>query len=142
LLPVCGTISSVYCIEDFGVVGASGEATKASFTRYFPNEALNKFEASERLKLPFGATGSIFDLPSAPHDGGTLYYVSALTQGSLDKNSAADLQSMSVEIYPVKLESGDNAIQEIDSGMSAAKGSGDGTPAGLWRLVFLDLVFA
>ena len=55
LLPVCGTISSVYCIEDFGVLNTSGESSKGSFSRYFPNQALNEFQASERLKLPFGA---------------------------------------------------------------------------------------
>jgi hypothetical protein len=133
MLPVCGTISTVYCIEDFGVIGASGDTTKASFSRYFPNEALNKFEASEKLKLPFGATGSIFDLPSAPHDGGTLYYVSALTQGTLNKTTGADLQALNIEIYPVKLESGDNAIQEIDSGMSKETNGGSGHPVGQWR---------
>jgi len=133
LLPVCGTISTVYCIEDFGVVSSTGETSKGNFSRYFPNEALNKFEASEKLKLPFGGTGSIFDLPSAPHEGGTLYYVSALTSGSLNKNSGADLQSMSLEIYPVKLEYGDNAIQEIDSGMSKETNGGSGHPVGQWR---------
>ena len=133
MLPVCGTISTVYCIEDFGVISSGGETTKAAFSRYFPNEALNKFEASEKLRLPFGATGSIFDLPSAPHDGGTLYYVSALTQGTLNKSTGADLQALNIEIYPVKLESGDNAIQEIDSGMSKETNGGSGHPVGQWR---------
>jgi len=133
LLPVCGTISSVYCIEDFGVVSSSGESSTASFSRYFPNEGLNKFVGSEKLKLPFGATGSIFDLPSAPHEGGTLYYVSALTKGELRKESGAVLEALNIEIYPVKLEPGDNAIQDVDPGMSMSKGLGDGTPAGLWR---------
>jgi hypothetical protein len=118
LLPVCGPISSVYCIEDFGVVNATGDSSKGAFSRYFPNEALNKFEASEKLKLPFGATGSIFDLSTAPHEGGTLYYVSAFTQGNLNKSTGAELQSLNVEIFPVKLEYGDSASQDIDSGIS------------------------
>ena len=133
LLPVCGTISSVYCIEDFGVVSSSGESSTASFSRYFPNEGLNKFAGSEKLKLPFGATGSIFDLPSAPHEGGTLYYVSALTKGELRKESGAVLDALNIEIYPVKLEPDDSLIQGNDPGMSMSKGLGDGTPAGLWR---------
>jgi hypothetical protein len=133
LLPVCGTLSTVYCIEDFGVVNSAGESTKASFSRYFPTEGLNKFTSSERLKLPFGATGSIFDLPSAPHEGGTLYYVSALTKGELRKDSGADLQALNIEIYPVKLEAGDSAIQEVDPGMSKETNGGSGHPVGQWR---------
>jgi hypothetical protein len=133
LLPVCGTISSVYCIEDFGVVSSSGESTKASFSRYFPTEGLNKFAASEQLRLPFGGTGSIFDLPSAPHEGGTLYYVSALTKGELRKSTGAELQALNIEIYPIKLEPGDNAIQEVDPGMSKETNGGSGHPVGQWR---------
>ncbi len=133
LLPVCGTLSTVYCIEDFGVVSSAGESTKASFSRYFPTEGLNKFTSSERLKLPFGATGSLFDLPSAPHEGGTLYYVSALTKGELRKDSGADLQALNIEIYPVKLEAGDSAIQEVDPGMSKETNGGSGHPVGQWR---------
>jgi hypothetical protein len=133
LLPACGALSQVYCIEDFGVVNSSGETTKASFSRYFPNEGLNKFSSAENLKLPFGGTGSIFDLPSAPHEGGTLYYVSALTKGDLRKNSGADLQSLNIDIYPIKLEPGDNAIQDVDPGMSKETNGGNGHPVGQWR---------
>lgn len=133
LLPTCGSVSQVYCIEDFGVIDAAGTSSKANFSRYFPNQALNKFSASEKLKLPQGSTGSIFDLPSAPHDGGTSYYVSVLTTGEVDKNSGARLDGLDVKIYPVKLESGDRAIQEIDAGYSMEKNGGSGHTVGQWR---------
>jgi len=134
LLPVCGTLSMVYCIEEFGVVTSSGESSKGQFSRYFPNQALNKFDANEKLKLPYGGTGSIFQLPSAPHDGGNSYYVSVLTEGGVSKDSGANLNRLNIRIYPVKLEAGYSAIQEVDAGVSRSNGV-DGSPAGLWHFV-------
>ena len=133
LLPVCGTLSSVYCIEEFGVTNSAGVSSKGTFSRYFPNQALNKFEANESLKLPHGATGSIFDVSGAAHDGGTSYYVSVLTEGDVDKTKGANLSRLDIRIYPVKLETGDTAIQQTDSGYSKEVQGGSGHPIGQWR---------
>jgi hypothetical protein len=132
LLPVCGPLSELYCIEEFGVVSSVSEQSKGVFSRYFPNQALNKFDASESLKLPYGSTGSIFDLPSATHEGGTSYYVSVLTQGSVSKNNGADLGGLEIRITPVKLETGDRAIQSQDSGFSSVTDGGGGDALGTW----------
>jgi hypothetical protein len=134
VLPTCGPISNVFCIEDFGVVSESGEKSSAKFQRYFANQALNKFEANEKLKLPFGSSGSLFELPNAPHDGGNLYYISVLTEGQVNKNSGANLGKLSIQIHPVKLETviwGTSA--EDDAGYSVEKNGGNGHTIGQWR---------
>ena len=134
LLPVCGPLSELYCIEEFGVVSAGNETAKGTFSRYFPNQALNKFDASESLKLPYGATGSIFDLPDAAHDGGTSYYVSVVTQGDVSKNrfTGANLSQLNIRIYPVKLEPNDRLFNSVDSGFSSVTDSGGGNVLGTW----------
>ncbi len=88
ILPMCGTISSIYCVEEFGVINADGSKSLATFSRYFPSKALNEFQADPTLRLPFGGTGSLLNLPEAAHAGGNLYYLSVLTEGSLDKQMA------------------------------------------------------
>ncbi len=132
LLPVCGPLSEIYCIEEFGVVSSTSEQSKGVFSRYFPNQALNKFDASESLKLPYGSTGSIFDLPGAAHDGGTSYYVSIQTQGEVYKNSGAVLGQLDVRIYPVKLEPNDRLFNSVDSGFSSVTDGGGGNVPGTW----------
>jgi hypothetical protein len=134
VLPSCGLLSNVFCIEEFGVVSATGENSKAQFSRYFAPQALNKFEASERLKLPYGASGSIFELSSAPHEGGNLYYISVLTEGQVNKNSGANLGRLSIQIHPVKLENNVwGTTAEADAGYSVETNGGNGHTVGQWR---------
>jgi hypothetical protein len=134
VLPSCGPLSNVFCIEEFGVVSASGDRTKAQFSRYFANQALNKFEANEKLNLPYGASGSIYELPLAPHAGGTLYYISVLTEGRVNKNSGATLEKLSVQIHPVALEPNIwGTTAEVDSGYSIETSGGNGHTIGQWR---------
>ena len=133
ILPTCGAISNVFCIEEFGVISASGEGSKGQFNRYFPNQALNKFEANEKLKLPYGGTGSIFEIPNSAGESAGLYYVSVLTQGDVSPGSGATLSNLSIQIHPVKLETGVNSIQDIDSGYSPETNGGSGHTIGQWR---------
>ena len=139
LLPVCGAISTVYCIEEFGVVSTAGQASSGNFARYFPNKALNEYQKDEKLRLPFGGTGSIFNLPSAAHEGGDTYYVSVVVGGGLSKNGGAGVGSFSIRIFPVKMESLTNALQSnmqgFQPGWSKAEAqNSDGGPVGQWRL--------
>ena len=134
VLPACGPISNVFCIEEFGVVSESGDKIKAQFQRYFADQALNKFEANEKLKLPYGSSGSLFELPMAPHQGGNLYYVSVLTEGQLNKSSGANLKKLSIQIHPIKLETviwGTSA--QDDAGFSVEKDGRNGHTIGQWR---------
>jgi hypothetical protein len=133
ILPSCGPISNVFCIEEFGVISELGERNKAQFNRYFPNQALNKFEANESLKLPYGGTGSIFEIPNSAGESAGLYYVSVLTQGEVNNGTGATLSNLSIQIHPVKLETGVNSIQEIDSGYAPETNGGSGHTIGQWR---------
>ena len=139
LLPICGAISTVYCIEEFGVVSSSGETSPANFNRPFPTKALNEFQKSEKLGLPFGGTGSIFNLPSAAHEGGDSYYVSVVVGGGLNKNRGAGISSFNIRIFPIKMEPLANALQSnmqgFEPGWSKADEQGAaGGPIGQWRL--------
>lgn len=137
LLPVCGSISTVYCIEEFGVVNTSGEATPGNFSRYFPTKGLNEYQKAENLRLPFGGTGSIFSLPSATHEGGDLYYLSVFTGGSVDKNNGANIESFNMRLYPVKMEPLTQGLQSnmqgFEPGWSPENGV-SGHTSGQWRL--------
>ena len=132
ILPICGEISSVYCVEEFGVVDGTGMRTPATFSRYFPSKALNEFPADESRRLPFGGTGSLFELPQAAHGGGSTYYLSVLTEGGVRSDGTASLNQFSIRLNPVRLKSGDGAIQESDSGWRQVKNSGSGNQVGDW----------
>ncbi len=132
VLPVCGQISSVYCVEEFGVVDATGARTPATFSRYFPNKALNEFPADEERRLPFGGAGSLFELPQAAHGGGNTYYLSVLTEGGVRSDGSANLERFSIRLNPVRLKTGDGAIQESDSGWRQVTNAGSGNQVGDW----------
>lgn len=134
LLPTCSENSNVYCIEEFGIVAQNGDKTKAKFRRYFPPRAQNAFAGNPTLKLPDGSTGSIFNLPEAPHGGGDLYYVSVLTEGNVNKKSGANLSRFSIRIFPVALQPDWAISGGEEAGWSPVNNSGEGAPIGSWRL--------
>jgi hypothetical protein len=132
ILPLCGELSSVYCVEEFGVIDDTGARTPATFSRYFPRKALNEFPADESRKLPFGGTGSLFELPQAAHGGGNTYYLSVLTEGEVRSGETASLNGFSIRLNPVRLKSGDRAIQQSDSGWRQITDTGAGNQVGDW----------
>lgn len=133
LLKECSSQNDFFCIEEFGIVTASGDKVRATHNRYIPDNPLNPYEGSPRLKLPPGATGSIFNLPEAAHDGGSLYYVSVRTEGIVNKTSGVSLGNFSVRIFPVKLESGEGVpTQGVDNGWRAADSNSGGHAVGEW----------
>ena len=136
LLPYCVSSSDVYCIEEFGVVSASGEKTKATFNRSYPTKAQNAFDGSPALHIPPGRTGSLFNLPSAAHPGGDLYYVSVLTGGTALKNSLARLQAVTIKIFPVALQDEPrigNLAGGTEAGWSPCPEDCAGQELGVWR---------
>jgi hypothetical protein len=134
LLPFCGELSTVYCIEEFGITTTAGENSPGTFKRYFPNKAQNEFQKSEKLKLPYGGTGSIFEVPGAAHEGGNTYYVSVFTQGSVHKENGAWLGGFNIRLYPVKLEPNNKLGPATgpDAGWSPETSS-SGHTKGQWR---------
>jgi len=133
LLPTCTETSNVYCIEEFGIIAQNGDKTKAKFRRYFPPRAQNSFAGNPTLKLPDGSTGSIFDLPGAPHGGGDQYYVSVLTEGNVNKKSGANLWRFSIRIFPIALQPDWAISGGEEAGWSPVNNSRDGEKIGSWR---------
>ncbi|MFM8447859.1 MAG: hypothetical protein ACKN92_06810, partial [Candidatus Nanopelagicaceae bacterium] len=132
VLPACGELSSVYCIEQIGVINSAGLSAEGTFKRYFPNKSLNEFQSSEALNLPFGGASSIYNIPSAAHPGGTDYYISVVTEGMVSKNYRASLNRFSIRIYPVKMEQIPTS-GSFEPGWSEEKEGTNGHVIGQWR---------
>lgn len=105
VIPFCTGQSDINCTEEVGIIDESGKKTAAQFDRYFPLKAQNQFEGNPQYKLPSGVAGSLFNLPSAPHDGGNSYYLSVLMNGVGGNLGSIQLKDFSVQLSPVKLES-------------------------------------
>ncbi len=104
VIPLCQGPSDVNCTEEVGIIDESGKKTPAQFDRYFPLKAQNQFEGDPQFKLPSGVAGSLFSLPTAPHDGGNSYYLSVLMKGGGSSLNSIQLSDFSVQLSPVKLE--------------------------------------
>lgn len=104
ILPFCLGPNDVNCTEDVGMIDEAGKKTSAAFSRYFPTKAQNQFEGDVQRKLPSGVAGSIFSLPSAPHDGGDSYYLAVKMNGYGNSLDSIRLGDFSVQLSPVKLE--------------------------------------
>jgi hypothetical protein len=129
VIPFCTSTSDIYCTSDIGIIDAAGVKTSAVFSRYFPTKAQNQFIGDSLKNLPSGVAGSLFTIPSAPHEGGDLYYLSTVFNGN-GRNGSHTLTGFSVKLYPVKLEPITGLGQE-DTGWGLVKGgSGGGNPNG------------
>jgi hypothetical protein len=104
VVPFCTGPSDVNCTEEVGIIDESGKKTAAQFGRYFPLKALNQFVGDPVYSLPSGGAGSLFSLPSAPHDGGDTYYLRVQMNGSGSSLNSIRLADFSVQLSPVKLE--------------------------------------
>jgi len=131
VLPYCLTSFDVNCVAGFGTVDSSGVRTPATFSRYFPSKALNEYQGDPALHLPSGVAGTLFSLPSAAHDGGNLYYISASLTGEGNSQSGFNVGNFQARVYPVQLQpvkiSG-AANSAVDAGFSLNnRGRTDGT---------------
>jgi hypothetical protein len=129
VIPFCTSTSEIYCTSDIGIIDSAGVKTSAAFSRYFPTKAQSQFIGDSSKNLPSGVAGSLFTIPSAPHEGGDLYYLSTVMNG-FGRNGSHVLTGFSVKLYPVKLEP-ISGIGQDDSGWGLVKGgSGGGNPNG------------
>ena len=134
VIPYCQAEIDTNCVVDFGVINSSGVRTSAKFSRYFPYKAQNQYLGNNSLQLPSGYAGSIFEIPSAPHDGGTSYYVAATLQGGGSSTSGFGKNpwSFAARVYPVQLQpdqgSGMDPNNLVDAGYSLNnRGRSDGS---------------
>jgi hypothetical protein len=116
VLPLCTTESSVDCIQGFGTITATGERVKATYLRYFPTQSQNAYSGNPNAQLPDGASGSIWELNAAGHDGGSLYYLAPMLTGSVSSNGSVKYPKLQIQLSPVNLE--------LTTGLHATRDSG------------------
>jgi len=131
VIPNCQSSADLNCIADFGTIDASGVKTSALFSRYFPSKALNEYTGDTALRLPSGVAGSVFSIPTAPHDGGDLYYVAVDLRGGGDSNTGFTTTDFQARIYPIQIQAvdlGSSADNQNDAGFGLSnRGRSDGT---------------
>jgi len=131
VIPYCQSAMELNCVADFGTVSASGVRISAAFSRYFPTKALNEYVGDPALRLPSGVAGSLYSIPSAPHDGGDLYYLSVGLKGSGSSSAGFTTSDFQAKIYPVQLQTvdlGSITDNQIDAGYGFSnRGRTDGT---------------
>ncbi len=130
ILPFCTGPNDVNCTEDVGIVDETGKKTSAVFSRYFPTKAQNQFAGDVQSKLPSGVAGSLFSLPSAPHDGGDTYYLSVKMNGGGSNLNSIRLTDFSIQLSPVKLEPVTFLNTNNDTGWGLLKANEGGNPTG------------
>lgn len=112
LLPKCLDDSDTDCIEGLTVLSDSGIQSPATFKQYNIDKHPNNFIGGEALGIMHNSNPSIWDIPQAPHVGGTSYVVVA---GAGANKFANDLSSPSQTIFayviPVSIRS--KAIVDI-----------------------------
>jgi hypothetical protein len=134
IVPYCKDASEVNCTVDMGVIDSTGKKISATFNRYFPTKALNQFAGSPEFKLPSGVAGSLFSIPSAPHDGGDKYYLSVQMNGNGNQSTGINMTDFSVKLYPVALEVDPSIGSRGDTGWNdfAAGVEGNSTGKTTW----------
>ena len=102
-LPICSNLNTTNCISGFGLVNDDGSRTAGKFANYFPAKAQNEYMGNAKYNLPSGTAPSVFDLPSAPHEGGSQYYLSVRQVGSGVAGEKMVMESFSARITPIQM---------------------------------------
>ena len=107
ILPRCESPTSVDCIESISAKSASGTIEEAQFDRYFPTEGLADFVGSPEAKIPGGASSSLWNIPSAPHAGGSGYLAIVSVTGRADSlRTSVGTPLVHASLYPVQIVAG------------------------------------
>lgn len=133
VIPTCQNKEEAYCIEEFGVLPEANKEIPARYDRNFPTKGPQDFQAEPNLNLPGGTTGSLFDLPQAAHQGGSLYYLEVFTSGDVNA-SGSRLNRFSIRIFPVKLKPRFFSYAAPEDGwVKAPDNTSDGHKPGSWH---------
>ncbi len=107
ILPRCESSTSVDCVESISAKSASGTIEEAQFERYFPAQGLSDFVGSPEAKIPSGASSSLWNIPSAPHAGGTGYLAVVSVSGEADSlRKSVGTPIVHASLYPVQIVAG------------------------------------
>ena len=107
ILPRCESPTSVDCVESISAKSSSGTIEEAQFERYFPAQGLADFVGSPEAKIPSGASSSLWNIPSAPHAGGSGYLAVVSVSGEADSlRKSVGTPIVHASLYPVQIVAG------------------------------------
>ena len=115
ILPYCKAASDLDCLE--GVFASTKTGAELAVTNVvaFSTLVRHEYVGSPALNLPSGDVPTLFDLPGAPHSGGTTYMAVVSSYGTWNKaaNQKTSVENGSIAIYAVKLENGSYNVKEM-----------------------------
>lgn len=102
VFPVCDASLQRDCVTSIRATTSNGQVTTATFIKYVYPDHPNGFLPDEMLKIPQHAQPSIWNIPSAPHRGGTEYALIAGLMGSTWPNSPIAAENFYAHLIPVQ----------------------------------------
>ena len=132
ILKQCTSDNQINCVADFGVVDTNGQRTSATFQRYFPEKAQNEFVGDPTKNIPSGGAGSLYQIPSAPFNGGNQYYLEVVSTGSKSPSAPqANLGDFNIYVFPVAQRNAINVGKDwANAGINKITETGSGNVVG------------
>ncbi len=117
IFPVCANSSQLDCIETIFAEDLQGKKLEATNAGPFTLEKNHSYIGSTEILLPSGGTTSLFNIPGAPHSEGTLYLPVVSIYGQWDTTTfpPVKIQSISINLYAVKVEKGNFSFIEMST---------------------------
>lgn len=102
ILPLCDARVTKDCVTSIAVALPNGTKGSARFLRYVYPDHPNSFVPNQELRIPQHAQPSIWDIPSAPHRGGTEYALIAGLNGTTWRNDPTSPENFYAHLLPVQ----------------------------------------
>jgi hypothetical protein len=117
ILPICESATQLDCLEGVLATNKDGKELTVSNVVPFSNLTKHEYVGSPAVGLPSGGVPTLFDVPEAPHSGGTTYMAIVGSYGSWDKaaGGSAAPENGSIAIYAVKLVTGSYTVKEMST---------------------------
>ena len=115
IMPLCKAATDLDCLEGVFATNKDGKELQITNVAAFSNLVRHEYTGSSAINLPSGDVPTLFDIPEAPHSGGTTYMAVVGSYGQWDKAAGGKVVSEngSIAIYAVKIESGNYRIKEM-----------------------------
>lgn len=112
VLPKCANGSDTDCVVGLSAKFPGGKELEARYINSVYENHINRFKGNQELLIPDSGLPSIWNIPGAPHKGGTLYAVMASIEGGGQPKKPAPFNNFGAYVVPVERVStgaGDNA---------------------------------
>ena len=108
MFPLCEKSLDVDCLESVIASNKDGRELQVKNISAFSSLTTHEYSGSRAINLPSGGVPTLFEIPEAPHIGGTTYMAIAGSYGSWDKalGIPTSVENGSLSIYAVKIEVG------------------------------------